>query len=330
MNRLKNKLKESFFMINKLYVFLIFLWLSFVDITVAIAYFGLSLVIFTIKTLKAKVPILTNKKFAMKTYVYKLANSNSKKVELKVDIWYPDTDKKNIPLVYFCHGGGWISGFRNQPNNISWCNLLADRGFAVASIDYRFGYKNTMLDLLSDYADGLEFIKKNSAKLNIDKNNIVLMGLSAGAHLSLLYSTYFSSTENKEYMEGIKAVVAYYPPADLKDILKDDNKSLFAKFGVRQTLKDSPSDIDDIYKYYSPITYVSKHMIPTLLAHGEEDTVVPFISSVKFSNALFDNKINHEFLIHKTADHSFDTILKDYTTINIIEKTIRFIKKHTR
>ncbi len=55
-----------------------------------------------------------------------------------------------------------------------------------------------MEDILLDYTDALEYVKENSDELSIDKNNIVLMGLSAGGHLSLLYSTYHSFSRNKE------------------------------------------------------------------------------------------------------------------------------------
>lgn len=328
MNKLKEKLKNSFFFINKIYVFLIFIWLSFVDLTLALAYFILSIFIFLFKTLKAKVPIKTKKKFEMQTYVYK----ETDELDLKVDIWYPNKVRDKYPLVYFCHGGGWISGFRNQPNNISWCSMLADRGFAVASIDYRYGYKNTMLDILSDYGDGLKFLKDNSEDFKLDIDNISLVGLSAGGHLSLLYSCYFTflGENGKKFMEGIRSVVGYYSPTNLEDLVVDDSKSLLARFGIKQTLKGSPTREKDIYSFYSPITYLGENMIPVLLAHGEEDRTVPFSSSVKFCKKLLDYKIPYEFLIHKTADHSFDTTLKDYTTINILEKTIRFMKKYLK
>ncbi len=55
-----------------------------------------------------------------------------------------------------------------------------------------------MEDILLDYTDALEYVKENSDELSIDKNNIVLMGLSAGGHLSLLYSTYHSLVEIKK------------------------------------------------------------------------------------------------------------------------------------
>ena len=325
MDKIKKKFRESFFIVNKVYLFLIFIGLVIEDATLGFYYFILSMIMFAWKTLNSKVPIATSKDFPKVTHIYKRIEDK----DLKMDIWYPNNKYKGpYPLVYFCHGGGWISGFRNQPNNVSWCKYLADKGFVVASIDYRFGYKNTMDDILSDYSDGLKYLKEHYEILNVDKTNIVLMGLSAGGHLSLLYSTYHTLKDKfSESMSGIKSVVAYYPPTDLKDILDDDNKSLFARFATKQTLKGTPEEIEKIYDYYSPINYVSESMISTLIVHGMNDNTVPFFSSVKFVNKLNEYKVNYSFLVHKKADHSFDTRLKDYATVNILDKTLRFIKK---
>ena len=68
-------------------------------------------------------------------------------------------------------------------------------------------------------------------------------------------------------------------------------------------------------------------MVPTLLAHGKLDTTVPFKSSVDFAKKLKEYNIKYSFLVHKKGGHSFDTKLKDITTINILERTAGYIKK---
>lgn len=324
MSKKKDKFHKSFFIVNKLYLFIIFIGLILEDITLGFYYFILSLILFSWKILTSKVPMDINKNLTKLTYTYKKTQNR----DLKMDIWYPsEKHKKNHPLVYFCHGGGWISGFRNQPNNMSWCKYLAAKGFIVASIDYRYGYKNTMDDILSDYTHGLSFLRKRSKEFNIDKSNIILMGLSAGAHMSLLFTAYNTLIDNKKAMAGIKSVIAYYPPTNLKDIFTSDNKSLFARFATIKTMKGSPDDLEKIYEYYSPINYVSESMVPTLIVHGKNDNTVPFQSSVNFVKKLHEYHVEYEFLVHKKAGHSFDTKLKDYTTINILNKTVRFMKK---
>lgn len=327
MKKIRENFKKSYFVVNKIYVFLIFISLSLVDFTLGFYYFVLSLVIYFFKVMTSRLPLEPPKKYDYKTYTYK----ESGKKSLKIDIWYPlERHDINYPLVFFAHGGGWISGFRNQTNNVSWCKYLASKGFCVSSIDYRYGFNNSMEDILSDYTDALNFIKENSEKLKIDKNNIVLMGLSAGGHLALLYSTYNTFIENYNNMKGIKGVIAYYSPSDLNDIFITDNKSIFARFATKKTLKGDPIDKMEIYDYYSPINWVSERMVPCLIVHGKIDTTVPFKSSVNLTKKLKYNNIKYEFLVHKKGRHSFDTQLNDLTTVNILEKTARFAKKMTK
>lgn len=327
MDKLKAKLKGSFFFVNKIYLFIIFIGLFLADATLGFYYFILSIFIYFWKTITSKVPMDTPSEVNKKTYIYKKTSDQ----DLKLDIYYPlGKNLKQYPFVYFCHGGGWISGFRNQPNNVSWCKYLASKGFAVASIDYRYGYRHHMDEILSDYTGGLNFVRKNAKEFKIDKSQIVLMGLSAGAHLALLYSTYHTFMKDEKEMEGIKSVVAYYPPSNLSDLFAEDNKSIFAKFAIRRTLNGNPTEAKEIYDYYSPINYISDSMIPTLVAHGKMDNTVPFQSSINLIKKLDQCGVDHTFLVHKTGDHSFDTNLSDYTTISILDKTIRFIRKSTK
>lgn len=327
MDKLKSKLKGSFFFVNKIYLFLIFIGLFLSDVTLGLYYFILSIIVYLWKTVTSKVPMSTPGEIHKETYTYKKTGDR----DLLLDIYYP-TEKplREYPFIYFSHGGGWISGFRNQPNNVSWCKFLAAKGFAVASIDYRYGYRNDMSDILSDYTDGLKYIKKNAKKLKIDRSKIVLMGLSAGGHLALLYSTYHTFMKNSKPMEGIKSVVAYYPPSNLSDLFSSDNKSIFAKFAARRTLNGRPTEVKEIYDYYSPINYISESMIPTLIAHGKLDNTVPFQSSINFIKKLDYYNVDHTFLVHKYGDHSFDTNLSDYSTISILDKTVRYIRKSTK
>lgn len=323
MKKIKEQIKKSFFIVNKVYLFIVFLLISIQDIGLGFIYFLGTSFVFIWKTLRSKVPMEVDGDIEVKSFIYKTVDEKS----LKVDIYYPlDKSKEKYPLVYFCHGGGWISGFRNQPNNISWCRYLASRGFIASSIDYRYGYKNTIKDILSDYNDGLEFIKLKSNKLKIDTENIILMGLSAGGHLALLYSSFNTSIDDKRRMKGIKSVVAYYPPSDLKDLFNKNSKSLFTRFAASRTLKGTPVTEEEVYENYSPINWISEKMIPTLVVHGKLDRVVPFDSSIKLIKKLKALNVQSSFLVHNKGFHSFDTILKDYTTISIIKKTIRFIK----
>ncbi|MCF8061437.1 MAG: alpha/beta hydrolase [Deltaproteobacteria bacterium] len=246
---------------------------------------------------------------------------------MKLDLWYPNHKKHAYPLVLFAHGGGWISGFRNQPRNVTWCKFLASKGLATANIDYRLAVRNSMEDILEDYTDALHFVRENAVNLEIDKDRIVLMGLSAGGHLALLYASFYTFLEQSAKTEGIKGVAAYYSPSDLRDLFGKEQRSLFARFAAMATLKGSPNKRPSQYFYYSPIEWISERMVPTLVVHGKKDMIVPYTSSINFIKKLKSKNVPCKLMVHKEGGHGFENNMNDFKTMKILEYTIRFIKQ---
>jgi acetyl esterase/lipase len=309
--------------VNKIYFLIVLVLLSAIKSGLFLTGLVIPLVFYIRGIVKAKIPIEPNGTFHYVTYKYKAVGNRV----LRLDIWYPNQIKHAYPLVFFAHGGGWISGFRNQPNNISWCKFLASKGFATASIDYRLAIRNSMDLILTDYTDALDFVKNNAEKLRVNKDDIVLMGLSAGGHLALLYASYHTFMNDKTKMKGIKGVSVYYSPSDLRDMFRKEQKSLFARFATMATLKGIPNNKPGPYYYYSPIEWISEKMIPTLVVHGRKDYVVPYTSSINLVTKLESKNIPCKFLLHKEGGHGFETHLKDFQTIRILEETVKFMKR---
>jgi acetyl esterase/lipase len=317
-------LYKSKYIFRLIYVFLILIFsFTYGGIALVIGFFTYS-TIYIINLLFRKLPFHIKKNIEVKTYVYKTSSNNK---DLKMDVYYPEKKQEKYPTVLFAHGGGWISGFRRQSNNVSWCRYLAANGFLVCSIDYRLGISNSMDEILQDYEDALKYIKKNYKEIKVDKSKINLMGLSAGGHLSFLYAAYHSAMMHRKEMEGIKSLIIYYTPYDLKDIFKKDVKSLFAKFAVLSTMKSRPEDNELDYEFYSPKHWINEHLPPVFIAHGKIDDTVPFSSSVKIAKKLKYLNVPFEFLVHKKGGHTFEFYMNDYQTTKIIKKTISFLKR---
>lgn len=229
-----------------------------------------------------------------------------------LDIFYPEIEKPK-GIVLFAHGGGWISGYRRQPNNVSWYRYLVSKGFIVAAIDYSRGYKASIEKLIDELILAVEFLQSKFKNENYD---ISLIGLSAGGHLALL-------TVGR-IPDKIKSVVAYYSPCDLLDIW--ESTSLFARFAVTTTLKRLPNKSKVVYEMYSPINNITENFPNTLLVHGLKDSVVPYISSVKMFKKLREKNIKSKLLIHPYGSHGFEFVLRDSKTVEIIEKTALFLE----
>ncbi len=118
------------------------------------------------------------------------------------DLFIPDSTDQ-YDLVIFIHGGGFIQGdksdFYRSMSNRQFIQRLLDNQIAFASINYRLLEKNDpdgVLKPLFDVKRCVQFIRYHASQLNIDKNNIVLMGASAGASSALWMSTHDDMADN--------------------------------------------------------------------------------------------------------------------------------------
>jgi len=91
------------------------------------------------------------------------------------------------PLVLMVHGGGWFRGDKGMSRVVEHkSERWLPRGIAFASINYRMQPVAPPIEQARDVARALAEVQKNADKYAIDRNNIVLMGHSAGAHLIAL------------------------------------------------------------------------------------------------------------------------------------------------
>ena len=67
-----------------------------------------------------------------------------------------------------------------------------------------------------------------------------------------------------------------------------------------------PDECPDTYALYSPLTYVNAHCPPTLLIHGEDDTMAPVKATRVLCKRLTDEKVQTVMHILPQTDHAFD------------------------
>ncbi len=103
------------------------------------------------------------------------------------DIYIPAADSPT-PLLIWIHGGGFTGGSRDTTGLEDLVLSLLAEGVAVASIDYRLLQSpdpEGVIKPLTDSARALQFMRYHAAQLNIDRDNVILGGGSAGAGTAL-------------------------------------------------------------------------------------------------------------------------------------------------
>ena len=107
------------------------------------------------------------------------------------------------PLVMFVHGGGWAFGKRALVN-AKPAHFTA-QGYAFVSAGYRVLPDAPVEDQALDVAAAIVEMRAQAGQLGFDADRIILMGHSAGAHLSALVST--DESLLGEALAAIKGVV---------------------------------------------------------------------------------------------------------------------------
>lgn len=133
-------------------------------------------------------------------------------LKLELDLFLPAEADTATPLVIFLHGGGFSGG--NKSNGHTFCEYLAGKGIAAASISYTlymkrksFGCDGQLSEKIraiqyaaNDLWLASKFLIANYKQFNLDTNSIFAAGHSAGAE-AVLHAVYWNYKPMKLYAE---------------------------------------------------------------------------------------------------------------------------------
>lgn len=205
-------------------------------------------------------------------------------LDLNMDIYYPKTDLfKNRPLVMLIHGGAFYIGSKESPAEVSLATSLAKRGYLVASIDYRLGFKLTPSDLemsayraVQDAHAALRFLAHNAKGLGIDPNQVYVGGTSAGAVASL--NVAFMSNDER--------------PERIIDAEKEGLVNRIEESGNKYTESFRIKAVANLWGAVADPTIIDRdEEISVLSIHGTADEIVPYDYDHPFQNSLMFNRI---------------------------------------
>jgi acetyl esterase/lipase len=259
------------------------------------------------------------------------ANDTLKKHLL--DLYLPAKISGKLPLVIWVHGGAWNHNdkYADMGYMTQTVKSFIERGYAFASIDYRFTTTQHFPAQIQDCYQAVEFLSQHADSYKIDRSKIALIGFSAGGHLASLLGLSLNNNVNEFYPTAkeptfkIKSVVDFYGPADLlmmsaKQDPSDQSDPIF------QLLGDAAVKRPDLARKASPVTYVDKHDPPFFIVNGEKDESVPYQQSVLLKSALDLVGVKNELTIVKGAPH-YGTM---FDAADIREKLFKFLDLHLR
>jgi len=103
-----------------------------------------------------------------------------------LDVYAPK-DAKNLPVVFWIHGGGWQTGDKTDVQLKP--QVFVDKGFVFVSTNYRLLPSVDMATIVRDVAKSVRWVHDHIAEHGGDPKRILVMGHSAGAQLAALICT---------------------------------------------------------------------------------------------------------------------------------------------
>lgn len=239
----------------------------------------------------------------------------------KLDLYIPKNKDSLKGIFVIVHGGGWKAGNKTDLTVFALSMMQKMPDYAYANINYRLADENSFVlpNQTADIDSAIDFLVKR-----LESNSkFVILGNSAGAHLSMLYS--YSSFYDFKHNNKIKAVINIVGPVDLlhKDFANYSDYNFVEKHMI--DLKTStPNDLKNI-AISNPLYWINKTSPPTLSLYGDNDQIIPFSQKNILDSALNINGIKNESIIYPGGHLDWNN---EKNKPLIIEKIREFLKRN--
>jgi acetyl esterase/lipase len=218
--------------------------------------------------------------------------------------------------IVWIHGGGWTAGGADA--FFPHARYYATRGAVAFSLEYRLVKPDGPLlaDSLADCKSAIRYLRTHAAELGIDPKRIVVLGDSAGGHLSACLGTIegFDDPADDRRVSAVPDAMVLYNP--IVDMTQQPHVKIVIGGNALQrhppAAATQPSAKDlELAKKLSPLFSVRPQEPPALVMHGSEDHVVSPEQSKQFAAAMTAAGNDCQLIIVPSARHAF--VVPKYT-----------------
>lgn len=236
--------------------------------------------------------------------------------QIPVRIYKSETMKKNAPILYFIHGGGFFGGSPDVIEEL--VKLIVEKTEILAfSVDYRLAPEHSYPTGHNDCYSVLKWIYNNAEELGGDKNNIFVAGDSAGGNLT----QYCTTKDLEENLGMVKGQLLLYPTVNMANVEDEffkwskDEYEMSPKHksglemmldmfsGLAGGLKEILGTDDIKNDYLTPYIRDPKGLPPTFITVGEHDFLK--VECLAYAAKLVKAGVDTTTVLYKGLGHAY-------------------------
>ncbi|KFF03585.1 alpha/beta hydrolase [Chryseobacterium luteum] len=215
----------------------------------------------------------------------------------KMDVFLPLDYAQDAPVVLIVHGGAWTLGKKEHMIQVQ--KMLFENKIPSINMNYRLVSKHkniTYKQQLEDIGAAIEKFNSLAEKAELQPDNYILLGESAGGHLALLYG--YKHPEQVKKIISMSGPTDFYSPEYLNSFYSKYTSPTFQKVvGTKFDRKN----ISEAFKEASPVANISN--VPTLLFQGNNDFLVNQHQGLSMDSALTKQNVPHKFIFMERTGH---------------------------
>jgi len=254
---------------------------------------------------------------------------------LTMDVFRPKQNANGLGVI-FVISGGWFSTSEID-GVVPTFHPLLGHGYTVFAVIHGSQPKFTIPEVLQDMHRAVRYIRFHAKDFKIDPDRIGITGASAGGHLSLMQGTAGDKGDPNakdpvdRVSSRVQAVACFFPPTDFLNYGKPGEIAL-----GRGILKDFAAPFDfhefdpklrkfvpitdekkvlEIGRNISPINHLSADSPPTLIIHGDKNTLVPIQQAQIMVEKLEQAGVEAKLVVKPGAQHGWPDSSKEAALI---------------
>ena len=216
----------------------------------------------------------------------------------KLDIYLPDKGDGPFPVIVSIHGGAWMFGDKGDIMNLHFLEGLK-RNFAVVCMNYRLSDEAQFPKQIYDCKAAVRFLRANAEKYHLGCESNRGLGRLCRRASGCAARDKPKGAQARGFHHGKPSILKrgpcgrglVWPDGKLPENGRAADRQRHGRAGsLLSRIRPSPSclgqpitEVPDLVRFASPMTYIKANMPPFLIQHGLKDEIVPVQQSMNFA-----------------------------------------------